>query len=87
VQRLRPTVMQLGDELRRLRVPTLLLIGDQDEACVDANVFMRRQCPTAGLAVLPRSGHTANLEEPDLFNDIVARFLSSVEHNRWIPTD
>jgi pimeloyl-ACP methyl ester carboxylesterase len=87
VQRLRPTVMQLGDELRRLRVPTLLVIGDQDEACVDANVFMRRQCPTAGLVVLPRTGHTVNLEEPDLLNDIVMRFFNSVEHNRWLPSD
>jgi pimeloyl-ACP methyl ester carboxylesterase len=87
VQRLRPTVMQLGDELRRLRVPTLLVVGDQDEACIDANIFMRRQCVTAGLAILPRTGHTVNLEEPDLFNDIVARFLSSVEHNRWLSSD
>jgi pimeloyl-ACP methyl ester carboxylesterase len=87
VQRKRPTVMQLGEELRRLRVPTLLVIGDQDEACVDANIFMRRQCPTAGLLVLPNSGHTVNLEEPDLFNDMVLRFFNSVEHNRWMASD
>jgi pimeloyl-ACP methyl ester carboxylesterase len=84
VQRQRPTVMQLGDELRQLRVPTLLVIGDQDEACVDANIFMRRQCPAAGLVVLPRTGHTANLEEPDLVNDIALRFFNSVENNRWL---
>jgi pimeloyl-ACP methyl ester carboxylesterase len=84
IQRMRPTVMQLGEELQRLRVPTLLMIGDQDEPCVDANVFMRRQCPTAGLVVVPRSGHTVNLEEPDLFNDIVLRFFNSVETNRWL---
>jgi pimeloyl-ACP methyl ester carboxylesterase len=84
VQRQRPTVMQLGDELRRLRVPTLLVIGDQDEACVDANIFMRRQCPAAGLVVLPRTGHTANLEEPDLVNDLALRFFTSVENNRWL---
>ena len=87
VQRRRPTLMQLGNEARRLRVPTLLVIGDQDEACVDANIFIRRQCPTAGLVVLPRTGHTVNLEEPDLFNDIVLRFLNSVEHNRWLSSD
>ncbi len=85
IQRKRPTVMQLGDQLQRLRVPTLLMIGDQDEPCVDANVFMSRQCATAGLVVLPRTGHTVNLEEPDLFNDIVLRFLNSVEANRWLP--
>jgi hypothetical protein len=27
-----------------------------------------------------------NLEEPDLFNDIVVRFLNSVEHHRWLPS-
>ena len=85
IQRKRPTVMQLGEQLRRLRVPTLLIIGDQDEPCVDANIFMRRQCASAGLVVLPRTGHTVNLEEPDLFNDIVLRFLNSVEANRWVP--
>jgi pimeloyl-ACP methyl ester carboxylesterase len=84
VQRFRPTVMSLGDELRALRVPTLLIIGDQDEPCVEANVFMNRACPTAGLVVLPRTGHTANLEEPELFNDIVLRFLNSVEADRWV---
>jgi len=83
VQAVRPTVMSMGAELKALRVPTLLVIGDQDEPCVDANVFMKRECPTAGLVVLPRTGHTVNLEEPDLFNDIVLRFLNSVEGDRW----
>jgi hypothetical protein len=35
--------------------------------------------------VLPRTGHTVNLEEPDLLNDIVLRFLNSVENNGWLP--
>ena len=35
-------------------------------------------CVTAGLTVLPRTGHTANLEEPDVFNRAVDSFLSSV---------
>lgn len=65
VQRLRPTVMTLGPELRQMTVPTLFVIGDEDEPCVDANVFMHRECPTSGLVVLPQSGHTVNLEEPD----------------------
>jgi pimeloyl-ACP methyl ester carboxylesterase len=75
--------MSLADELHALRVPTLLVVGDEDEPCIEANVFMKRECPTAGLAMLPRTGHTANLEEPDLFNDIVLRFLNSVEADRW----
>jgi pimeloyl-ACP methyl ester carboxylesterase len=84
VQRQRPTVLELGDELRQLQVPTLLMVGDQDEACIDANLFMKRLCPRAGLAMLPRSGHTVNLEEPDLTNDFILRFLLAVEADRWM---
>jgi hypothetical protein len=33
--------------------------------------------------VMPMTGHTANIEEPALFNQIVAEFLASVESGRW----
>ncbi|MFQ6022912.1 MAG: alpha/beta fold hydrolase [Acidiferrobacterales bacterium] len=34
------------------------------------------------LAVLPKSGHTINLEEPDAFNRSVSDFFAAVEANR-----
>ena len=40
-----------------------------------------------GLAILPRTGHTANLEEPDVFNRLVDRFLAAVERGAWPPRD
>ena len=33
--------------------------------------------------VLPKSGHTVNLEEPDLFNSSVENFLAQVDAGRW----
>jgi len=36
----------------------------------------------AGLLILPMTGHTANIEEPALFNQHVAEFLTSVESGR-----
>jgi hypothetical protein len=33
--------------------------------------------------VLPKTGHTSNLEEPELFNRLVADFLATVEAGRW----
>jgi pimeloyl-ACP methyl ester carboxylesterase len=69
--------------MNKLTVPTLIFIGDEDEPCVDAAVFMKRNIPTAGLAVLPQSGHTINLEEPDLYNRIVMDFLVAVEAGLW----
>ena len=79
----RPTVFALEEQLRALRVPTLILIGDEDEPCIEPAVFMKRHIPRSGLAVFPQSGHAINLEEPDLFNRTVSDFLNAVEADRW----
>ena len=79
----RPTVFALEEELRALRVPTLILIGDEDDPCIEPAVFMKRNIPRSGLAVFPQSGHAINLEEPDLFNRTVSDFLNAVEADRW----
>jgi pimeloyl-ACP methyl ester carboxylesterase len=66
-----------------LRVPTLIVIGDEDEPCVDVAVHLKRRIPTAGLLVLPQSGHTVNLEEPAVFNAALLNFFRLVETGRW----
>ncbi len=83
VQRERPSLYDLGDELRALRVPTLIVMGDEDEGCLEPGLMLKRTIPSAGLVVLPRTGHTCNLEEPDLFNRTVQDFLSTVDAGRW----
>jgi hypothetical protein len=47
--------------------------------------MLKRTIPWCGLAVLPRSGHVTNLEEPALFNLVVERFFVAVEHGKWTP--
>jgi hypothetical protein len=37
--------------------------------------------------VFPKSGHTLNLEEPELFNRMVSDFIAQVEAGRWTPRD
>jgi len=84
VQLKRATIYALGDRLRQLSVPTLILIGDEDEPCVEPAIFMKRHIPRSGLVVFPQAGHTINLEEPDLFNRAVLDFLTAVEADRWV---
>ena len=79
----RPTIYQLEEQLTALQVPTLVMIGDEDEPCIEPSIFMKRRIPSAGLSVFPQSGHTINLEEPDLFNRTVWDFLTAVEAGRW----
>jgi hypothetical protein len=50
-------------------------------------LMLKRTIPTAGLALLPRTGHTANLEEPHRFNEAVDRFLASAEQGAWPARD
>jgi hypothetical protein len=66
-------------------VPTLVITGDEDEPCLEPALFMKRCISTAGLVVLPKSGHTINLEEPDAFNRAVSDFLTAVEAGKWGP--
>ena len=83
VQKLRPSLWDLEDELAAMDVPTLIVNGDEDDWCLDPGVFLKRTIPRAGLWVVPKTGHTINLEEPASFNAGVAEFLTMVEAGRW----
>ena len=62
---------------------SLIVVGDQDEPCLEPGLFMKRRIPHAGLLMLPMSGHTTNIEEPGAFNLHVGEFLAAVENGRW----
>ena len=79
----RPSLWHLGDALRGLRVPVLLLTGDEDTPCLEPNLFLKTTLPNAALCILPRAGHLMNLEEPMLFNTIVFGFLAAVDRGQW----
>jgi pimeloyl-ACP methyl ester carboxylesterase len=87
VQIRRPSLWDLRSEMRRLAVPTLIVTGDEDESCLEPALLMKRSISTAGLVVLPKSGHVVNLEEPDLFNRVLLDFFHAVERGRWGPRD
>jgi len=83
VQIMRESIYDLGDRLVRLTVPTLIVAGDEDDACLEPALYLKRVIPTAGLLIIPKSGHTINLEEPDVFNRHVLDFVGIVDAGRW----
>ena len=83
VQMERPSLWDLVGDMKALAVPVLIITGDEDDPCLEPALLMKRAIPTAGLVVLPRSGHTINLEEPDAFNRALLEFLHAVELGRW----
>jgi pimeloyl-ACP methyl ester carboxylesterase len=83
VQSRRPSFYSMTGELSRLEVPLLVLTGDEDEPSLEASLMVKRCAPRAALAVLPKSGHGINLEEPALFNQLLGDFLQRVDAGRW----
>jgi pimeloyl-ACP methyl ester carboxylesterase len=85
VQLKRRTIYEVERELTTMRVPVLIMVGDEDEPCLKPALFMKQHIPNAGLVIFPRSGHAINLEEPALFNQFVMDFLTAVEQGQWVP--
>lgn len=71
----RPSLYALEARLRALRVPTLLIAGEHDDACIPVHRFLADVIPGARHVVLPGVGHLSNLEAPEEFNAEVAAFL------------
>jgi pimeloyl-ACP methyl ester carboxylesterase len=79
----RPSLFDLTEQMARIQAPTLIVAGDEDHPTLEPGLLMKRAIPGAALAVLPRSGHALNLEEPVLFNRLVEDFFNQVEAGRW----
>jgi pimeloyl-ACP methyl ester carboxylesterase len=83
VQKERPSLWELVDDMRRITVPALILTGDEDDPCLEPGLLMKRSIASAALVVLPRAGHTVNLEDPEPFNRTLLDFFTTVETGRW----
>lgn len=80
----RPTLWEMEAVLKKFSVPLLIIVGDEDEPCIDGSVFLKRIVPTAGLLVMPRSGHNLPTEEPAAFNAALADLFAAAEAGRWL---
>ena len=87
VQARRPSIYDLEDRLKRMMTPTLVIVGDEDDHCLQPGIFLKKTVPACGLLILPKTGHTLNLEEPDHFNRFVGEFIGLAEVGRWMPRD
>ena len=87
VQAERPSLYDFSEKLRAMTTPTLLMVGDEDESCLDVNLYLKRTMPYAGLSILPKSGHLLNLEEPERFNQLLDDFFQSVNAGTWTRRD
>jgi pimeloyl-ACP methyl ester carboxylesterase len=63
-------------DLPRIHVPTLIIHGEEDVPTpLSHSTEMAERMPDAALLVVPRAGHTSNLEQPDFVNAAIKDFL------------
>jgi pimeloyl-ACP methyl ester carboxylesterase len=84
LQAKRPSLWEMEAQLKTFSLPLLIIVGDEDDWCLDPSVFLKRTVPTAGLLVIPRSGHTITSEEPAAFNAALADLFAASEAGRWL---
>ncbi len=84
LQARRPTLWDMEADLARFSVPLLVIVGDEDDSCLEGSFFLKRTVPSAGLLVIPRSGHTITSEEPAAVNAALAELFAAAEAGRWL---
>jgi pimeloyl-ACP methyl ester carboxylesterase len=83
VQKRRPSLYELVDNIRTITAPTLVITGDEDWPCLEPGLLMKSTIASAGLIVMPNAGHTINLEDPAAFNLHLADFFHAVDAGGW----
>ena len=84
LQAKRPMLWEMEAKLKAFTPPLLVIVGDEDDWCLDPSIFLKRTVPTAGLLVIPRSGHTITSEEPAAFNAALAELFAASVAGSWL---
>lgn len=64
--------------LAALKVPLLVIVGEEDELSPPADAdAMAQAAPDGRVAVIPRAGHLSAVEQPEAFNKAVIGFLET----------
>jgi pimeloyl-ACP methyl ester carboxylesterase len=66
------------DGLGAIRVPTLVIVGDQDQPFVAPSEYMAKKIAGARLEVIRGAGHSSNLDQPEAFNRVLRDFLQGL---------
>jgi pimeloyl-ACP methyl ester carboxylesterase len=66
------------DLLPSVRVPTLIVLGDKDEAFIAPCEYMAKKIPGARLEIIRGAGHMSNVDQPEAFNRVILDFLDSL---------
>lgn len=64
-------------DLENLTVPTLVLNGSKDFHEVEAATYIKGKNKDIEIGLIPNAGHTANIDQPDVYNLLVKEFINN----------
>lgn len=68
------------DELDKIKLPTLIMVGDQDIATVAAkSERIHARIIGSKLVIIPGAGHSSSVEEPAFVNKAITDFLNGLK--------
>ena len=67
----------VSDELGRLTMPALVLVGERDRANLGLSTALAAALPDARLEVVADAGHVANVDSPEAFTAALRAFLDA----------
>jgi proline-specific peptidase len=65
------------DRLHTIHVPTLIIVGEHDECAPSLSQEMHEKIAGSQLVIVPKSGHMTFVDQPDLVNSTISKFVSS----------
>jgi pimeloyl-ACP methyl ester carboxylesterase len=68
------------DDLRSIKVPALVIVGEEDAPFRKASARMAEAIPDARLAVIPDAAHSPQFENPEAWWKALSGFLHEVAH-------
>jgi len=77
----------ITDRLGEIRIPTLVITGEHDEATPAINRTVSGGIPGAESVVYPGGSHMAHVEDPAGYMRVLADFLARVESGAWRPAE
>jgi pimeloyl-ACP methyl ester carboxylesterase len=72
-----PSVAAMHDDLARLHVPALVVVGSEDGPSLRASRALAEVIAHATLVVVPGAGHVVNLQKPDDVSAAIGRFVDA----------
>ena len=64
-------------QLKQIKVPVLVVVGDHDAINLDQTISLFASLPHSQLLIVPGASHIVPIEQPELLNSEVTKFLST----------